>query len=153
MIIDAPSLKKSRQSSKPIPLAEPDRWTVRIANSQISEGHIYDLQSEKGWVYASAADLAVAPHEVGLTERDGRLVRGDKGSEVLMKMERADYAAVQKLKDQTNRVQTFGQKATKAAIMNAASAGLGDQGASFLQRAVPNSLEVRDSRVLEPDGE
>ena len=140
-------------SSKPIPLTEPDRWTIRIINSQISDGHIYDIQAEKGWVYAEPADLAVQPHEVGFREMAGRLVRGDKGSEVLMKMERKDYAAIQKAKDQANRTQTFGKKATQQAILNAAGTGLGDQGASFLERALPSQIEVKDSLVLEPDHE
>ena len=139
-------------SSKPIPLTEPKRWTVRIVNSQVSEGHVYDLQAEKGWVYAEASDLAVQPHEVGFRDMGGRLVRGDKGSEVLMKMEREDYRAIQTAKDAANRKSTFGSRATKQAIINAASAQLGDQGADFLHRSV-NSVEVKDSLVLEPDAE
>jgi len=136
------------QSSKPIPLTDPDRWTVRIVNSKISNSHLYDMQAEKGWVYAVLGDLAVRPEEVGLRELDGRLVRGTQGEEVLMKMERTDYAAIQKAKDKANREQTFGKKALKSAVVNAASREVdGDEGAEFLNRAV-NRIQVTDSREV-----
>lgn len=133
-------------SSKPIPLVEPERWTVRVANALISDSHLYDLQAEKGWVYAAPEDLAVRPEEMGFRIMDGRVVRGTHGTEILMKMERADYKAVQALKDRTNIQQTFGKKATKQAIVNAASAEPGgDQGADFLNRTI-NTVDVKDAR-------
>lgn len=132
-------------SSKPIPLTEPDRWTVRLVNSQISEGHLYDMQAEKGWIYAEVGDLAVKPEEVGLRAMDGRLVRGTHGHEVLMKMEKKDYRAVQKAKDVANRQSTFGKKAIKNAVVSAAGAEPdGDRGASFLNRAM-DQVSVTDT--------
>src|SRR3990167_5471374 len=131
-------------ASRPIPLTEPDRWTIRLVNSQISETRLYDMQAEKGWVYLEPGDLAVKPEEVGLKVLDGRVVRGERGAEVVMKMEKTDYAAVQKLKDQTNRQMTFSPKATKDAIVAAGGHQVGDQAATFLQGAV-NSVTVTDS--------
>jgi hypothetical protein len=135
-------------SSKPVPLVDPDRWTIRIVNSQISDNRIWDMQADKGWVYAAPSDIAVPLHEIGFREQDGRVVRGQHGHEVVMKMERDDYAAVQKAKDAENRKQTFGAKATKEAILSAAAGEQdGDRGAEFLSRAV-QTVNVSDSREL-----
>ena len=137
------------QGSQPIPLVEPDRWSIRIVNTQISDSRLWEMQADKGWIHVASTDLAVKPEEVGFREQDGRVVRGTHGHEVLMKMERTEYAAVQKAKDQTNRELTFSQKALRPAIANVAAqsvdaGGLGDggQGADFLSRA---QLHVADS--------
>ena len=134
-------------SSKPIPLVDPDRWTVRVVNAQISEARVWEMQADKGWVYAEPTDIAVPVTELGFRVQDGRIVRGQHGSEVLMKMERADYAAVQAAKDVENRRQTFGKKAVKDAIIGAAGSaeGIGSQGAEFLSRNLDN-VTVTDSR-------
>lgn len=131
--------------SRNIPLVEPSRWTLRIANSQVRDGHLHDLIGDKGWEFADKADLAVDPIEVGFRELDGRLVRGDKGQEVLLKMAKKDYQAVVTMKDQENRKNTFSDKAIKQTIINAASKDLGDQGASTLDGAL-KSVHVTDSR-------
>ena len=131
--------------SKPIPLAEPSRWTVRVVNTTISDARQWDMQADKGWVYLEAADLAVKPEELGFRELDGRIVRGTQGQEVLMKMEIKDYKSVQKLKDSENRKHTFGAKANKAAILSAVQQEPGgDQGADFLNRAIGN-MNITDS--------
>ena len=132
--------------SKPIPLVEPDRWKVREANTDISDSRLWDLQAEKGWVYLELADLAVAPHEIGYRELDGRIVRGPHGHLVLMKMAKPDYQAIVQEKDARNRANTFSAKANKDAILAAASSreGDGDRAASYLQRAVQN-VSVTDS--------
>lgn len=133
-------------SSRPIPLNEPDRWTVRIVNTQVSNNHLYEVQADKGWVYVAVDDLAVEPHEVGFRVQDGRVVRGEHGHEVLMKMEKADYAAIQKAKDAANRANTFGSKAIKQTILSAAqSEPDGERGADFLSRNLEN-ISVTDSR-------
>ena len=139
--------------SQAIPLTEPDRWSLRVINTQISDGRLWEIQAEKGWQYVVAADLAVSPHEIGFRDLDGHIVRGMHGQEVLMKMERRDFASVQKAKDAANRASTFGKKGIKESILRAAaqpaaedgSGGLGgsDRGAELLDRA---GLGVIDSR-------
>ena len=131
--------------SKPIPLAEPARWNVRVVNTTISDDRLWQMQADKGWVYLDVADLAVAPHEIGFRELDGRVVRGQQGQEVLMKMPRQDYKAVQAMKEAENKRTTFSPKSNKQAIVGAASSELGDQAASFLNRAV-QSVDIKDSR-------
>lgn len=131
--------------SRPIPLAQPHLWTVRIVNTQISDARAWDMQAEKGWEYLSAADLAVKPEEIGFREQDGRIVRGTQGAEVLMKMRLKDYAAVQRQKDADNRKNTFGAKAIKQTIVGAAQAEPdGARGAEFLDQAISGN-EITDS--------
>lgn len=131
-------------SSQPIPLKEPDRWTLRIVNSQISDAHLWEMLAVKGWVYATPEDLAIDPHEIGFRIQDGRIVRGVHGHEVLMKMPKADYQAVVTEKDRTNRRNTFGTKALKDAVVSAAQQEPdGDRGATFLDRHL-KSISVTD---------
>ena len=138
-------------SSKPIPLKEPKAWTLRIVNSDVNNQHLYDMMAEKGWVYATVDDLAVKPDEVGFRELDGRIVRGTKGSEVLMKMPAADYKAVAKEKDRVNRAQTLGKRATRNTILNAMHAAGDDAGGSFMEKAL-NSAQIEDSVERVPLG-
>lgn len=135
-------------SSRPIPLVDPKRWTVRIVNSQISDARLYEMQADKGWVYAELGDLAVKPEEIGFRVQDGRIVRGTHGQEVLMKMEQKDYRAIQTYKDAENRRNTFGSKALKATVVGAAQAEPGgERGAEFLNRHLQN-ITVTDSKEL-----
>ena len=132
--------------SRPIPLKEPAHWVARIVNGQISDARLYEMQAEKGWVYLTIDDLAVKPEEIGFREMDGRIVRGTQGQEVVMKIARKDYEAIQALKDQTNRDNTFSPDANKAAIVSAAQRQPdGGRGAEFLHRAV-QGLDITDSR-------
>ena len=137
-----------RTGSRPIPLTEPGRWTLREVNSQISDDHVYAMQADKYWTYAEPADLAVAPDTIGFRVQDGRLVKGAQGHIVLMKQAVTDTRAVQQEKDRENRRITFSPKANKAAILAAAQAELGgDEGADFLNRALAETKLV-DSREL-----
>ena len=133
-------------SSRPIPLTEPNRWELRIVNSQISANRLYEMQADRGWVYAVPEDLAVKPEEIGFQILDGRIVRGERGQEVVMKMERADYREIQKMKDTENRKNTFGKEAVKSAILAAAAKKPdGGRGADFLSR---HDINVTDSREV-----
>jgi hypothetical protein len=134
-----------RASSQPIALVEPKKWTVRWENSEISPEHLSDMIHVKGWVYAEPADLACPIEEIGATVRDGRVVRGERGREVLMKMALRDYSRVQKKKQEETIRQTFGRKQIKDAIVAGAAAEHGEQAAEFLQQNV-NMVSVQDSR-------
>lgn len=134
-----------RTSSQPIPLSEGDRYVVRWENSKISPDHIWNVIHNLGWVYAEPADLACKVDEIGAQERDGRIVRGERGDEVLMKMLSADYAKVSKLKDQQTRDQTFGQKQLKSRIVSEVASAHGDQAAEWMNKSV-KSVSVSDAR-------
>lgn len=130
--------------SRPIPLKEPKRWTIRWVNATISADHIFAMRADKGWEYVTLDDLAVDPVEVGANVHDGKIVKGDKGHEVLMKMPLKDYRILQQHKDLENRKQ-LGKQKTKEAIVAAAGATHGDQAAAFLQQT---DIGVSDSRSV-----
>lgn len=125
--------------SKPIPLKEPEKWEVRNVNSKVSNQHVYNMRAEKLWEFVTPADLDCTLDEIGYRELDGRVVRGERGEEVLMKMPRKDYKEIQRDKDKTNRAQTLGSKAAKQTIMQAMHAANDEQGAEFMQRALKNA--------------
>ena len=135
--------------SKPIPLIDPEQWEVRIVNSQIHDTHLWSMQADKGWVYLAPEDLAVSPNEIGFRVQDGRVVRGTHGQEVLMKMPKSDYRAIQKAKDAQNRQNTFGKKQVKAAIVGAAGQAEGSQSAEFLDAQL-NQVRIVDTRERVP---
>lgn len=135
-------------SSQPIPLKEPQKWSIRVVDATISPNRVWEMQANKGWVYLTPEDLAVEPHEVGFRVQDGRVVRGQHGTEVLMKMLKRDYVEVQLAKDAENRKNTFGSKAVRDSVLGAvAQEPGGDQGAAFLERHL-QGITVTDSREV-----
>ena len=134
-----------RTSSQPIPLAEPGKWVLRWENSTISPDHMYTIVHNLGWQYADPADLDCPIDEIGATERDGKIVRGTRGEEVLMKMLTTDYKRVEKKKTQENIRQTFGKQQLKTAMVAGVAAEHGDQAAEYVSQNV-NAITVADSR-------
>lgn len=133
-----------RTSSQPIPLVEGDRWEVRWTNTTISPDHLWDRIHNKAWEYAVPEDIACPIDEIGGLVRDGRIVRGERGQEVLVKMLAKDYARVVKQKTKETTAQTFGKKQLKDAILSGAAQEHGDQAAEFLSKHT--TLSVEDAR-------
>lgn len=135
-----------RESSQPIPLVEPKKWTLRWENSSISPNHVWDLIHVKGWAYVEAADLACGVDEIGAFLDEGRVVRGERGQrEILMKMLARDYARVQKKKSDETIRQTFGKKQLKEAIVSGVAGEHGDQAAEYVAKNVA-AVIVNDAR-------
>lgn len=127
-----------------IPLKEPKRWELHVANSTAHAGRIAEMLT-KGWVFVTADDIEGPIQDHGYELRDGRVVRGHRGEEVLMKMEQEDFRAIQKAKAAQNIQSTFGAKDVKNAIVErAAQEPDGDRGASFLERSLRH-IEIKDS--------
>lgn len=127
-----------------LPLKEPKRWELHIANSTAHSGRIAEMIG-KGWTFVTLEDLEGKVEDYGYEARDGRIVRGHRGEEVLMKMEREDFRAIQKAKAAQNITSTFGAKQVKDAILSRAEQEPdGDQGADFLNRSLRN-IEIKDS--------
>ena len=137
-----------RAASQPIPLVDPEQWTLRWENSAISPGHMWTIIHQLGWVYAEPADLVCPVEEIGASVRDGRIVRGERGQEILMKMGLKDWERVQKTKDRENRRQTFGTQQVKAAMVAGVAAEHGDQAAEFIAQNV-HAITVTDRRAPE----
>ena len=140
-----------RTSSQPIPLTEPNKWTLRWENTKIAPDHMYRIIHELGWEYADPADLACPIDEIGANERDGRIVRGERGDEVLMKMLTNDYRKVEKRKTEETIRQTFGKQHLKATIVSQVAAEHGDHAAEYMDKHV-NTLTVNDGRGPEDAG-
>lgn len=134
-----------RTSSQPIPLKEPDKWTPRWENSKISPDHMWNIVHNLGWSYCEPGDIDCPIDEIGAFVRDGRIVRGERGDEVLMKMLTRDYKRVQKRKTEETIKQTFGARQLKAAIVSGVANEHGDQAAEYMSQAV-RGLTVTDGR-------
>lgn len=136
-----------RSASVAVPLIDAS-WVVRWENSAIAPDHLYRILHELGWQYAEPADLACSVEEIGAHEREGKIVRGERGAEVLVKMRARDYARVQAMKDAEVRKHTFGDTAIKQAVIAGVGAEYGDQGATFVSQHLKN-ITVTDSRGAE----
>lgn len=141
-------------SSEPIPCRERDRagaplWEFYIADRTLRPDYLRYMIQDRGWEYAEPRDIDGPPEDFGFEHRDGRLVRGERGNEVLLKMRRADREAVLKAQSDWNRQQALGIKENKQAIVDRASNELGDEGADFLHRNL-RELEITDTMERVP---
>lgn len=136
--------------SQAITLKTPGQWMIRTVNSNVRSGRIYDMIHNKGWVYVQPEELDGSPDELGFQVKDGRIVRGTNGEEVLMKIPQADYDAIQEAKARTN-LKGLGKKQALEAAANLAGKTFGDQAGDTVSKA---SFDIEDSREaveLEPD--
>lgn len=133
-----------------IPLAEPHKWQLYIANSGADDGRHYDMVFRKGWVPVTAADLApgVQPESLGLrVNESGALCRGARGDEIVYKMPKGAYDTLQRQKAEKN-VEGIGSKAkSRMAVAEAAASELGDEAAEFLSKHAV--IDVQDSQRTE----
>src|SRR5688572_6147094 len=110
----------------PITLKTPGRWEVRWVYSKLRSGHLYDMTQHKGWTFIEPEEIDGTADEYGLIAKDNRLVRGDHGEEVLMKMPRADFLKIQAAKTEYNNKQ-LGKQQMRSAVAQAAAKEHGDQ--------------------------
>ncbi len=122
--------------NRPIPLLEPERWHTYIANTYQHEDEFYRIK-ELGWEPLTPEDLACKVEESGYRlSEDGHLVRGEKGREMVFKMDAEDYKVLEQAKTATNMRGIGSAKKAKDDVVEAASSHLGDEAASYL-----NSLD------------
>lgn len=130
-----------------IPLKEPGRWHLYIANSLGDEGRHYDMVHRKGWVPCTIDDLApgIAPESIGFrVAEDGRsIVRGARGDERVYKMDKALYDQLQMVKAESN---TKGMRSESAARSEAAEAAVAQHGPEAAEFIAKNTrIDIRDS--------
>jgi hypothetical protein len=133
----------------PITLKTEGQWEVRWVYAKLRPGHLYDMTNRKGWVFVEPAELDGNADEYGLTVKDNRLVRGDHGEEVLMKMPSADFAKIVKAKTDYN-LQQLGKKQMRDAVAQATAKEHGDQAGDTVFDAFKFG-DVKDSRGVDPD--
>ena len=131
-----------------IPLKEPGRWHLYIANSLGDEGRHYDMVHRKGWIPCTVDDLApgIVPESIGLRlAEDGRaLVRGARGDERVYKMDKALYDRVQAAKAESN---VKGMRSETAAKSEAAEAAVAQHGAEAAEFIAKNTrMSIRDTQ-------
>lgn len=126
--------------SVPITLRDGQLWAIRIANDRVRTGRVHQMV-EMGWTFVQAKEIDGKPADFGFRERDGRLVRGEHGEEVLMKMPQADFDAIQNSKGAIN-IKNLGQKQTREAVAQETAKAYGDEAAD----TVLKNIEVKDGR-------
>lgn len=135
--------------SVPITLKTPGQWAIRIVSAKVRPGRLHDMTANKGWVYVTADELDGRPEDLGFRADADRVVRGEHGDEVLMKMPQEDYDAIQKAKAQAN-LRGLGKKQTRDSVAQDTAVAFGSEAGD----AVHNAIDVTDSRErveLEPD--
>ena len=133
----------------PITLKTEGQWEVRWVYAKLRPGHVYDMVNRKGWVFVEPDELDGASDEYGLTVKDNRLVRGDHGEEVLMKMPQADFDKIQKAKAEHNLGQ-LGKKQMREAVAQATAQEHGDQAGDTVFDAFKHG-DIKDTRGVDPD--
>lgn len=124
-------------------------WQGYWCNTEVNPHQLQTFLKHLGWIYVEPTDLDSAVEELGATvSPEGRIVRGPRGQEVLLKMPKADYARIQKMKADENIKNTFGQKQIKDAIVAGVGGAHGEEAADFVSRRV-NTISVRDERAPE----
>lgn len=137
--------------SVPITLKTSGLWAIRIINTAMKAGRYHDIVHNKGWVPVCADELDGKPDELGFRVMDDRLVRGEHGEEVLMKMPKADFDEIQMAKASQN-IKGLGQKRAVDDAAQRTAAQFGDEAGDAVYKS---QMTVTDSRVsmdLEGDG-
>jgi hypothetical protein len=148
-IIDRRLANPFGSGSVPITLKTPGQWEIRWVYSKLRAGRVHDMTQNKGWVFVEPDEMDGSPEEFGLVAKDNRLVRGDHGEEVLMKMPRADYLKIQKAKAAYN-LKELGQKQMQSAVAQTMAKAHGDEAGESAFNAFQHG-EVKDSRGVDPD--
>lgn len=134
-----------------IPIRDKARWQLYIANSIADEGRHYDMVYRKGWTPCTVEDLepGITPESIGFRRgEDGRtLVRGTRGDEVVYKMPREKYQALQQMKAAENVKGMRSEKVAKEEAAAAAAATHGDQAADYLAKHAQITITDSQQRV------
>lgn len=131
--------------SIPITLKTEGEHVVRIVNADMRTARLHEMTHAKGWTFVEPHELDGTPDEYGLEVRNGRLVRGERGQEVLMKMSRSDFDQIQKAKADYNLSQ-MGAAGTKKRVVKQAEQDLGDEGADTVNRKFDSLINITDER-------
>ena len=131
--------------SVPITLKEGGPWQIRIVNATMRSGRIGDMIHNKGWTFVHASDIDGTPEELGFRKQDDRLVRGEHGEEVLMKMPLDMFNRIQQAKAQHN-LTALGTKQTKELVANRTAAQFGSEAADTVHQKFDEAISIKDER-------
>lgn len=132
------------EGSQAIELKDKD-MTVHVINTAVRPGRYHDVTRTKGWEPVLPEDLVGDATDYGFDIKDGRVVRGERGTEVLMKMPTKDVQAIQMAKDAANRKKTS-PRALKNEVVGLTAAAHGDQSGEYIDRMTT----IKDERAPVP---
>lgn len=131
-----------------IPLREPGKWALRIANSQVHDSRHYDMVHRLGYVPLSIDDLAggITPESLGfrLSEDGKTLCRGVRGDEVVYKMPKEAYDQIQMAKAAKNVEGMHSEGKAKNEVAEAAAGVHGSQAAEYISKH--GNITIKDTR-------
>lgn len=144
----APGANPHATSQKVIPLREPHRWQLYIANDYADEQQLYRMVHEYGWLPLEVGDLSVPPEQIGYRiSESGHVVRGPQGREVIFKMDKRDYALLMQRKTERNNAGIGSQAKTRAQMAESAAATFGDEAGEYVHKHVTGHItDTRESR-------
>lgn len=119
--------------SPTIKLKEPG-WALHIFDTSRA-GRFHIAQREKGWVPVLPEDLDGPAEDYGFDIAEGRVVRGERGKEILMKMPQRMYDQIAQRKAELTAHSNTPRQLKRAAIEQTA-AQYSDQAADYLHRNV-----------------
>lgn len=136
--------------SQPVPLVD-DSYVVRWTNSEIHTDHAWQRINIQGWAYAEPQDIACPLDEIGAQARDGRVVRGERGKEVLVKMKASDFKKLKAHKQRENIKVTFDKAKVKSAMVAGVASEHGDEAASFIHKSKLDVVDHRERVAVDGD--
>lgn len=151
-VLDRRKLHPFGAPSQAVTLKTPGQWATRIVNTKSRTGRLHDVLHNKGWAYVLPEELDGAPDELGFESKDGRLLRGEHGEEVLVKMPQKDFDEIQSAKARLN-IKNLGGKQMREAVAQTTALEHGDQAGETVARQFDH-IEVTDGRErveLEPE--
>lgn len=137
----APGGNPHATGTRSIPLREPGRWMLYIANNYGNDDELYRMRHELGWEPLEIGDLACKPEEVGFRVNEtGDLVRGPQGREVIFKMAVEDYRILAMRKTERNNAGVGRPGQTKQQIAQAAAATFGPEAGDFADKHITGTV-------------
>lgn len=134
-----------------ITLKEGD-WELRIVDSQSRPGRLHDIRHNKGWEFVKPDELDGTPDEYGFRVMDDRLVRGENGREVLMKMDADVYARILKAKTDLNE-KAVRPKALKEAAAQEVAVQYGSEAGDHVYNRQPIDITTTRGADAELESE
>jgi hypothetical protein len=131
------------EGSTPIRLKEPG-WALHIFDTS-RPGRFHYAKREKGWEPVTPEDLEGSPEDQGFDILDGKVVRGERGKEVLMKMPQSMYDRIAMRKAEVTN-QRNSPARLKSEVMEQTAAQYSDQAASYIDR----NVTIKDTRAPVP---
>ena len=145
----APGGNPHATSARTIPLKEPHRWQLYIANDYAGQDELYRMVHEYGWLPLSPEDLDCTAEEIGYRVNEtNHLVRGPGGREVIFKMDKGDYRLLMQRKTERNMKGIGSASKTRTQVAEAASNAFGAEAADFIYKNVKGTVTDTQEPVI-----